>query len=149
VNIRSQVQDRQKRGGWGGPSRPTFVEKFVITERVHSLISSGGSRIFERGVQVDYGNSMDCFIMAGEYVYAEAAKSAPIHAEHRNVRPEITSASFSGLIQRALVRRSSKLLHLFHHPCGADSFLLLMACQTYYNFTVTMPTNFLPHCISN
>jgi len=27
-------------------------------------------------------------------------------------------------------------------PCGADSFLLLMACQTYYNFTMTMPTNF-------
>ena len=28
----------------------------------------GGSRIFERGVQVqvDCGNSMDCFIMAGE-----------------------------------------------------------------------------------
>jgi len=24
---------------------------------------------------------------------------------------------------------------------GLDSFLLLMACQTYYNFTVTMPTN--------
>ena len=30
--------------------------------------TSGGSRIFERGVQVqaDYGNSTDCFIMAGE-----------------------------------------------------------------------------------
>jgi len=44
-------------------------------------ISSGGSRIFERGVQVqaDYGNSTDCFIMAGDYVYAEAAKLVPIH----------------------------------------------------------------------
>ena len=45
------------------------------------LEGSGGSRIFERGVQVqaDYGNSMDCFIMAGEY--AEAAKSEPIRAK--------------------------------------------------------------------
>jgi len=35
---------------------------------------------YERGVQVqvDYGNSTDCFIMAGEYVCAEAAKLAPI-----------------------------------------------------------------------
>ena len=37
---------------------------------IHSETSqscSGGSRIFERGVQVqaDYGNSTDCFIMAG------------------------------------------------------------------------------------
>ena len=37
---------------------------------------------------------------------------------------EVASAGFSGPIQRALVRRSSKLLHLFHHP-------KLMACQTY------------------
>jgi len=57
---------------------------------------------------------------------------------------EIAPAGFSGPIQRALVRRSSKLPHLFHRPCGADSysFLLRMTCQTYYNFTVTMPTNF-------
>ena len=49
---------------------------------------SGGSRIFERGVQVqaDYGNSMHCFIMAGEYVYAEAAKSEPIRAKRRKFR---------------------------------------------------------------
>ena len=104
--------------------------------------------IFEKGVQVqaDYGNSMDCFIMAGEYVYAEAAKSAPIRGKHGKLSElmtfEITSAGFSGLIQRALVWQSSKLPHLFHCPCGADSFLVLMACQTYYYFTVTMPTNF-------
>jgi len=48
---------------------------------------------------------------------------------------------FSGPLQAALVWRLSKLLHLFHRPCGADSFLLLMACQTYYNFAVTLPTN--------
>ena len=41
--------------------------------------NSGGSRIFERGVQVqaDYGNSTDCFVMAGKYVYVEAVKSVP------------------------------------------------------------------------
>ena len=50
-------------------------------------LPSGGSRIFERGVQVqaDYGNSMDCVIMAGEYVYAEAAKSEPICAKHEKI----------------------------------------------------------------
>ena len=103
--------------------------------------NSGGSRIFESGVQVqaDYGNSTDCFIMAGEYVYAEVANLAPIcvkrgkFSEFRTF--EIASAGFSGPIQWALVQRSSKLPHLFHRPCGADSFLLLMACQTYYNFT--------------
>jgi len=115
---------------------------------------SGGSGIFERGVQVqaDYGNNTDCFIMAGEYVYAEAAKSAPIRAKRGNFSEfrtfEIASAGFSGPLQRALVRRSSKLPHLFHRPCGADSFFLLMACQTYYNFTVTHADK-LPHCISN
>ena len=48
--------------------------------------NSGGSRIFERGVQVqaDYGNSTDCFITAGEYVYAEAVKLAPIRAKRGN-----------------------------------------------------------------
>ena len=100
---------------------------------VDLLLPSGGSRIFERGVQVqaDYIKSMDCFIMAGEYVKFSEFWTF-----------EIASAGFSGPIQRALVRRSSKLLHLFHCPCRADSFLLLMACQTYYDFTVTMPTNF-------
>ena len=46
-------------------------------------VSSGGSRILERGVQVqaDYGNSTDCFIMAGDYVYAEAAKLVPIRVK--------------------------------------------------------------------
>jgi len=84
--------------------------------------------------------------MAGEYVYAEAVKLAPtVRAKCRKFSEfrtfEITSAGFSGPIQTALVRRSLKLPHLFHCPCGADSFLLLMACQTYYNFTVTVPTN--------
>ena len=79
---------------------------------------SGGSRIFERGVQVqDYVNSMDCFIMVGEYVYAQAAKSKPIRAKRGKFTEfwtfEIASAGFSGPIQRALVRRSSKLLHLW------------------------------------
>jgi len=66
---------------------------------------SGGSRIFERGVQVqaDYGNSMDCFIMAGEYVYAGAVKSVPIRAKRGNFSEfrtlEIASAGFSGPIQ--------------------------------------------------
>ena len=112
------------------------------------LLPSGGSRIFERGVQVkaDYGNSMDCFIMAGEYVYAEAVKLEPIRTKCGKFSEfwtfEIASAGFSGPIQRALVWRSSKLLHLFHRLRGADSFLLLMACQTYYDFTATMPTNF-------
>jgi len=48
------------------------------------MIPSGGSRIFERRVQVqvDY---MDCFIMAGEYVYAEVAKSEPIRAKRRKI----------------------------------------------------------------
>jgi len=74
----------------------------------------------------------DCLIMAGEHVYGEG-----------NLGPfEIASAGFSGPIQRALVRWSSKLPHLFHRPCGADSFLLLMACQTYCNFAVTLATNF-------
>ena len=47
------------------------------------LGNSGRSRIFERGIQVqaNYGNSMDFFIVAGEYVYAEAVKSAPIRAK--------------------------------------------------------------------
>ena len=91
-------------------------------------ICSGGSRIFERGVQVqvDYSNSTDCFIITGEYVYAETAKLVPIRAKRGNFSKfrtfEIASAGFSGPIQRALVRRSSKLLHLFHRPCGADSF---------------------------
>ena len=80
---------------------------------------------------------MDCFIKAGEYVYAEAAKLEPICAKRGKFSEfwtfEIPSAGFSGPIQQALVRQSSKLLHLFHRPSGADSFLLLMACQTYYN----------------
>ena len=44
-----------------------------FTSGSFSAWCSGGSRIFERGVQVqaDYGNCTDCFIMAGEYVYAE------------------------------------------------------------------------------
>ena len=48
--------------------------------------SIGWSRIFERGipVQADYGNSTNCFITAGEYVYAEAVKSAPIRAKRGN-----------------------------------------------------------------
>ena len=62
---------------------------------------SGGSRIFERGVQIqaDYGNSTDCFIVAGEYVYAEAVKLVPIRAkcgtflEFRTF--EIASAAYS------------------------------------------------------
>jgi len=87
--------------------------------------------------------------MAGEYVYAEAAAGAHPREAWKNLGFDIASAGFSGPIQQALVRRSSKLPHLFHRPCGADSFILLMACQTYYNFTVTMLTNFLPHCISN
>ena len=75
---------------------------------------SGGSRIFERGVQVqaDYGNSTDCFIMAGEYVYA---KSEAIRAKRGKFSEfwtfEIASAGFSDPIQRARVRRSSKLLY--------------------------------------
>jgi len=32
-------QGCQKRGGWGGPSRPTFMAKFFIIARVHSLLS--------------------------------------------------------------------------------------------------------------
>jgi len=98
---------------------------------------SGGSRIFERGVQVqaDYGNSTDCFIMAGEYVYAEAAKLVPIRAKLGKFSDfrtfEIASAGFSGPIQQTLVWQLLKLPHLFHRPCGADSFYLLMACQTY------------------
>ena len=35
----TSAQGRQKRGGWGGPSRPTFRGKFVIIARVHSLLS--------------------------------------------------------------------------------------------------------------
>ena len=54
-----------------------------------------------------------------------SARSAENSSELRTF--EIASAGFSGPIQRALVRRSSKLPHLFHRPCGADSFLLLMA----------------------
>ena len=34
----------------------------------------------KRGVQVQ-ADYMDCFVMAGEYVYAEAAKSEPIRAK--------------------------------------------------------------------
>ena len=112
---------------------------FTIFDRIkcsYQLLGcSGSSMIFEKGVQVqaDYGNSTDCFIMAGEYVYAEAVKLAPIRAKRGNFSEfrtfEIASACFSGPIQRALVRRPSKLSHLFHHPCGTDSFLLLMACK--------------------
>jgi len=80
--------------------------------------------------------------MAGEYVYAEAAKLVPIHVKRGKFSEfrtfEIASAGFSGPIQRALVRQSSKLLHLFHRPCGADSFLMLMACQTYYNAPINV-----------
>ena len=72
------------------------------------MILSGGSRIFETGVQVqaDYGNSTDCFIMAGEYVYAEAAKLVPtVRMKHGKISEfrtfEIASAGFSGPIQRA------------------------------------------------
>jgi len=60
--------------------------KFTLNNTGIHVIS-GGSRIFlERGVQVqaDYGNSTDCFIMAGKYVYAESAKSAPIRANVEN-----------------------------------------------------------------
>jgi len=63
---------------------------------------SGGSRIIESGVhvQVDYGNSTDCFIMAGEYVYAEAAKLVPVRAKRGKFSEfrtfEIVSAGFSG-----------------------------------------------------
>ena len=52
----------------------------TVTDQLPSHVS-GGSRIFERGVQADYGNSTDCFIMASEYIYAEAAKSVPIHTK--------------------------------------------------------------------
>jgi len=86
------------------------------------MLASGGSRIFERGVQVqaDYSNSTDCFIMAGEYVYAEAVKLAPIRAKRgKNLELrafEIAFAGSSGPMQRAFVRRSLKLPHLFHRP---------------------------------
>ena len=134
-------------------SKSYFARRFTLASVSFAMFSVSGFAttqwwIFERGVQVqaDYGNSMDCFIMAGEYVYAEAVKSEPIHVKHGKCSEfwtfEIASAGFSGPIQRALVRRSLKLLHLFHRPCGANSFLLLMACQTYYDFTATMPTNF-------
>jgi len=80
--------------------------------------------------------------MAGEYVYAEAAKLVPIHVKRGKFSEfrtfEIASAGFSGPIRQALVRQSSKLLHLFHRPCEADSFLLLMACQTYYNAPINV-----------
>ena len=80
--------------------------------------------------------------MAGEYVYAEAAKLVPIHVKRGKFSEfrtfEIASAGFSGPIQRALVRQSSKLPHLFHHPCGADSFLLLMACVTMLTIFTTL-----------
>ena len=94
-------------------------------------------------VQVDYSNSTHCYIMAREevlYVYAEAMEEATTHVKRGKISEfrtfEIASAGFSGTIQRALVRWSLGLPHLFHRPC----FLLLMACQTYYNFTP--PTNF-------
>ena len=50
---------------------------------------SGGSRIFERGVQVqaDYGNSTDYFIMAGKYVYADWHPSARSAENFRNLGP--------------------------------------------------------------
>ena len=64
---------------------------------------------------------------------SQAANSAPIRAKRGKFSEfrtfEIASAGFSGPIQRALVRRSSKLPHLFHRPCGADSFLLLITCH--------------------
>jgi len=69
------------------------------------MILSGGSRIFERGaqVQVDYGNSTNCFIMEGKYVYTEAVKSVPICAKHGKFSEfrtfKIASAGFSGTIQ--------------------------------------------------
>jgi len=72
---------------------------------VSVLQSCGGSRIFERKVQAqaDYGNCTDCFIMAGKYFYAEAAKSAPIRMKRGNFSEfrtfEIASVGFSGPIQ--------------------------------------------------
>jgi len=73
------------------------------------LVSSGGSKIFERGVQVqaDYGNSTDSFIMAGEFVYAEVEKLVPFCAkcgkfsEFRTI--ETSFAGFSGAIRKAFV----------------------------------------------
>jgi len=60
-----------------------FVMVDICQGRRLPAVYSGGSRIFERGVQVqvNYGNSTDCFIMAREYVYAEAAKSVPTRAK--------------------------------------------------------------------
>ena len=67
------------------------------------MLTSGGSRIFERGVKVqvqaDYSNSTDCFVMAGEHVYVEAVNGAICmkRGKFSEVRTfEIASAGFSG-----------------------------------------------------
>jgi len=82
-------------------------------------------------------------------------RSAPIRAKRAKFSEfrtfDLASAGFSGPIQRALVRRSSKLLHQFHHPCGADSFLLFMA-KPLVKLTITSQwpcRQILPHCISH
>ena len=53
--------------------------------RVNYPPTVGDLEFLKEGVQVqaDYGNSTDCFIMAGEHVYVEAAKLAPIRAKRR------------------------------------------------------------------
>ena len=78
--------------------------------------------------------------MAGEYVYAEAAKLVPIHVKRGKFSEfrtfEIASAGFSGPIQRALRICSTAPVGLIASFC---SWLVKL---TSYNFTVTMPTNF-------
>ena len=110
---------------------------------------SGGSRIFERRVQVqvDYGNSTDCFITAGEWVYVEAAKLAPIRVKRRKISEfrtfEIASAGLQAPYSEHWSggRRNCRICSTA--PVGLiASFCSWLVKLTSYNFTVTMPTNF-------
>jgi len=75
------------------------VQGWAYQDITTFYITSGGSTIFERGVQADYGSSTDCFTMAGEYVNVEGVNLVPILAKCRKFSEfrtfEIASAGFS------------------------------------------------------
>ena len=116
--------------------RITVIARIVSSWQVSSWQVSSWHGLFHHG---RFHHGTDCFIMAG-FIMARIVSSWQVNMSMQRLRSwrpsmqsatfEIASAGFSGPIQRALVWQSSKLPHLFHRPCGADSFLLLMACQT-------------------
>ena len=91
------------------------------------LQTSGGSRIFERGFRFRQITGI-ARIVSSWQVRMSMQRLRRKNSEFGTF--EIASAGFSGLIQRVLVRRSSKLPHLFHHPGGQSRYKTLRARRT-------------------